>query len=97
MSVPKGRREGYLLIDNRNAPPDPRTQRFFEGATTTCRHCNKQVLRDPGAEVEKFWCAGCDSYLCKRCKAIAVVAGCKPFDKVIEEHSRRLNSSLILI
>lgn len=96
MTVAKTRREGWLLIDNRDAPPHPRTRKFFEAATTTCNHCGRQVLRDPGAPVEKYWCSGCDSYLCKRCKTIAVVAGCKPFDKVIEEHSRRLNSALIL-
>jgi hypothetical protein len=90
-------REGYLLIDNRDAEPVAGVARFVEAGTTTCRHCHKQVLRDPGAEIEKFWCPGCDSYLCKGCKAIAVVAGCKPFDKVIEEQSRHLDRSLILV
>lgn len=93
----KRQREGELTVDHRASPGVPGMRGLFEVGTTTCRHCNSQVLRDPGAEVEKYWCSGCDSYLCKRCKAISVVAGCKPIDKVIEEHSRRLNQSLILV
>lgn len=91
----KSFREGYFLIDNRNAPPVAGVARFVEGGATTCKHCNSQVLRDPGAEVEKYWCWGCDCYLCKRCKAISMVAGCKPFDKVIEEHARHQRSLIL--
>ena len=91
-------RHGELLIDNRvafdNAPPEPGLSRFVEGKTFTCSHCHRQILKDPDVEIP--WCFGCNRYLCNRCKTVSMVAGCKPFEAVIEKYDRHAHRGLIL-
>ena len=95
MAVSKAQKQGYLLIDHTASPGVSGLPPLFEAGTITCNHCNAQVLRDPGANHEKYWCWGCDHYLCKRCKTLSAVAGCQPFDAVIEKFDRQAHKGLI--
>ncbi len=88
MAVPKERREGYLLIDNRLAPPAPGVPRFLEAATSRCAHCERQIIRNPERTRERAACFTCDAYICDPCAVVARIAGCKPFNAVIEEQFR---------
>jgi hypothetical protein len=84
--MPSALRHGEVLLDNRLAPPTPGVPKFVEGRIYRCNHCETGILKDPGVEPE--WCYGCDRYLCKRCKALSMVSGCKPYMAVIEEFDR---------
>ena len=88
MAVSKDRREGYLLIDNRCAPPEPGIPRYLEAATSRCGHCERQIIRNPARMRERASCSRCDTYICDDCAIVARSAGCKPFSAVIEEHFR---------
>ena len=88
----KSQREGYLLIDNRLAPPSPGVPRFLEAATSTCSHCHNQILRNPARQRERAYCPSCDSYICDGCNAVRQVEGCKPLNAVIDSLSRNLNN-----
>ena len=92
MRLSKSQREGYLLIDNRLAPPSPGVPRFMEAATSTCSHCQQQVVRNPSRQRARAWCSSCDSYICDRCESIRMVNGCKPFDAVLNELSRNVSN-----
>lgn len=87
MSLSKRAREGFLLIDNRHAA-GPGGVRFLEAATTTCSHCQRQIVRNPARERERAWCRSCDSYICDECEALRAVAGCKTFHAKLDEALR---------
>lgn len=91
--------EGYLLIDNRNAPPVPSFSgstpemtpaiaagATFESATVTCSHCHRVVVLNPGRTRERHYCPKCDHYICDWCEAARVASGgdCVPFNKKLE-------------
>lgn len=92
MALSKRQREGWLLIDNRLAPPEEGVPRFMEAATSTCSHCQQQVVRNPVRMRERAYCPSCDAYICDRCEGIRAVNGCRPFEAVIVELSRNLNT-----
>ena len=78
----KEQRAGYLLIDNRFAPPELGIVPFLETATHTCSHCHRQIPKKP----EIGYCCKCDAYLCDRCAVEATVTGeCRPIAKVFDE------------
>lgn len=80
----KTAREGWLLIDNRLAPPEPGFPRFLEAGTITCTQCQKQMIRNPERMRERAHCSKC-GYLCDGCAVLHKLNGCKPFSKVIDE------------
>ncbi len=90
--IPKSRREGYLLIDNRLAPPSEGVPRFMEAATSTCSHCERQIVRNPARQRDRAWCPSCDSYICDACEAVRAVEGCKPFTSVIDKLAKQYNN-----
>lgn len=81
--------EGYLLIDNRNAPAVPSiggapaiaAGATFESATLTCSHCHAVVVLNPGRTRERHWCAKCDKYVCDGC---AAVGECRPLNQILD-------------
>lgn len=83
------------MIDNRVAPPEPGVARFFEGATVTCNHCQRQVIRNPERQRERAWCWNCDAYICDPCEAVRAVAGCKTFSAIIAEADRLAHKGLV--
>lgn len=92
----KSQREGYLLIDNRLAPPTEGVPRFVELATSTCSHCQRQILRNPARQRDRAWCPNCDSYVCDQCDAVRQIEGCKPMSAVIDKLSRNMNNLRII-
>lgn len=94
MAVSNAQKQGFLLIDNRLAPPEPGIPRFFEGATKTCPHCTGQVVLNPARTRERGHCRRCDSYLCDGCAVLAKLSGgeCRPFSAVVEDIGRRTNN-----
>lgn len=68
-------REGYLLIDNRVAPPAPGIPKFMEGATMTCPHCSTQMIRNPERVRERAYCRACDRDICDNCALIMKMTG----------------------
>jgi hypothetical protein len=92
--MPKPRREGYLLIDLRNAPGVPAGVAAaagapaigagvtFESATATCLHCNGVVVLNPDRKRPRGYCAKCDGYVCDN-----PVCGtsCTPFRKLLDD------------
>lgn len=105
--MPKPRREGYLLIDNRNSPgvtpefvhasgqpaPVVMAGETFESATVTCAHCNTIVILNPDRTRPRNYCPKCDQYICD-----SPVCGleCNPFarliDNLLDQASREIPS-----
>ncbi len=69
----------------RNYDPDKGTD---EADIRTCTHCQAiikmQQWRDEGA-----WCSKCFAPICVHCGAQAVIYGCVPFNKRIEQFLER--------
>lgn len=96
--MPKNRREGYLLIDNRYGPgvsaefihasglPAPIVGPgvTFESATVTCCHCNAVVVLNPNRTRPRGYCASCDQYVCD---SPACGLECHPFQRKLDEAS----------
>lgn len=94
----KRRHEGYLLIDNRNAPPVEPLQGFgenfqgigggqtFESATITCHHCHAVVILNPARDRARNYCPKCDHYICDACEQRRAASGgeCVPMNKVLD-------------
>ncbi len=92
----KRSQEGYLLIDNRNAPAlsmeeAAKTGReiagagvhgVFESATITCSHCHKVVVLNPMRTRERGYCAKCDHYVCDN---PACNIDCTPLRAIMDE------------
>jgi hypothetical protein len=94
-TLPKSRREGYLMVDHRASPGVSHNRpggQLLEAATITCKHCQAQIIRNPMRTRERAWCPKCDSYICDRCEAIRVAAGgeCKTFAQVMDEFEKQI-------
>lgn len=89
--------EGYLIIDNRNAPVDPEWARasgkspigagggVTELPVLTCSHCHAQLVVNPLRTRERPFCRKCDHYLCDGCAAVANLTGeCTPMSKTLD-------------
>jgi len=97
--------EGYLMIDNRNAPvpdeivvaqglPIGAGRGMQEFATYTCSHCQRVVVLNPERQRERAYCRGCHHLICDPCAAIrAQTLTCRTFEQVIDE---TLSQSLII-
>lgn len=94
--------EGYLLIDHRDSPgltakqavtagrasimPHVAKGRRFEGATLTCSHCERIVIKNLDRARQRAYCPKCNHFICDWCEAERVRTGqCKPFKQVIDE------------
>lgn len=72
--------EGYLMVDNRASHGG-----LFEAATTTCSHCQRQVVRNPARERARAYCPKCDHYICDDCELTRVQTGtCKTFEEIAD-------------
>jgi hypothetical protein len=75
--------EGYLLIDNRNAPgltleeaaklgkahvPGLAGEALVEGATITCHHCQRVLFINRQRVRARAYCPKCDHYICDWCE-----------------------------
>ena len=94
--MPKRRREGYLLIDNRYSPgvsaefvhasgmdaPVVGAGATFESATMTCCHCNAVVVLNPLRTRPRGYCAKCDQYVCDNA---GCGLECRPFAKLLDD------------
>lgn len=93
--MPKPRREGYLLIDNRYSPgvspefvhasgidaPIVLAGQTFEAATMTCAHCNGTIIKNPLRTRKRGYCAKCDAYVCDN---PGCGLECRPFQKMLD-------------
>lgn len=81
IGTPYTRGAGYFVND-RNL----RTRQ--EADVRTCSHCQAVILmqqwKDNGA-----WCGKCMSPICVRCGERAVIYGCEPFLKKIEQYAEQ--------
>lgn len=92
-------REGYLLLDHRDSPGvNPELERicglpvgatkagaFFESATRSCRHCQRQIVLNPDRSRERHRCRGC-GYMCDACAAIYAIDGvCRNIERQFAE------------
>src|SRR5262249_11863605 len=87
----KTAKEGYLLLDNRLAPPFDRAlieswmragqevvgaeRALLESATCQCCHCNGTVVKNPDRVRARSWCSRCDAYECDLCAEKRASAG----------------------
>lgn len=92
----KQHHEGYLLIDQREAPPVPinpllvgkpealpvASGSMYESATITCCHCQVVVVLNPLRTRERGYCSKCDHYVCDHptCNS-----QCVPFKKIVDD------------
>jgi len=90
------RREGYLLIDNRNSPgvsldmirasgkdvPFAAPGIQYESATVTCSHCNAVVVLNPARTRPRGYCPKCNGYVCDTPQC---GLECRSFEKLIDE------------
>jgi len=98
----KSEREGYLMIDHRESPgltgadliKAGRTKlaghigpgQLFEGATYTCSHCQKVVVKNPDRLRARAYCSNCDHDICDGCGAEMKMTGtCVPFAKLQDQ------------
>lgn len=98
------KKEGYLLIDNRESPgvseglihqsgkdaPFVRAGQMFESATVSCSHCQRIVILNPDRTRPRGYCRKCDAYICD---SPGCNAECNPFEKVIAEFIERANQN----
>jgi hypothetical protein len=98
MPISNNRRTGYVVSDNRVAPPEPGIPRFFEGDTKTCPHCTAQIILNPARVRERGYCRRCDSYICDSCAVLAKLSGgeCKPFKQFIDEQDTLFHRQRII-
>jgi len=97
---------GYLMIDHRDSPgvgmemmpvgsrlgdqPVIVGNSLFEGATSTCSHCQRVVLLNPGRVRKREVCKKCSHYICDPCAAeMARTLECIPFQKVLDDAQER--------
>ena len=106
--MPKPRREGYLLIDNRESPgvsaelvhqsgkaaPVVGRNQTFESATVTCCHCNAVVILNPDRTRPRAYCAKCDQY---HCDSPACGLECRPFQRLIDELEEQVGKGGIVL
>jgi len=82
IGTPHTKGAGYFL-NNKNE-----THAKQEADVQTCAHCQAIILmqkwKDDGA-----WCGRCMKPICSRCGARAVIHGCEPFVKKIEQYAER--------
>jgi len=75
------RTDGYLMVDNRNAPvPDELLLRtgaptsmgrgLWEGATLHCKHCAAVVVKNPDRNHDRPYCKLCRTYICDGCAMV---------------------------
>jgi hypothetical protein len=102
--------EGYMLVDHRFSPglpegfflpgiPDSHITappgRMLELGIYTCRHCQKEIIKNPQRTRPRGYCASCDHYICDFCEGLRIHFGCtsieKKIDQVQEETARNLN------
>lgn len=103
-------REGYLILDMREAPPVPIEMirasglrnviaaapgTMLEAAIITCNHCAQQMYRNPDRTRERAWCASCDKYVCDGCKFLLETQPCKPIAQQLEEGLTAAEHALI--
>jgi hypothetical protein len=93
--------EGYLMLDNRNAPvpdeivvaqgmPVGSGRGMKEYATYTCSHCQRIVVLNPERQRLRAYCGGCNHRICDGCATIKAQTGvCKTFEQVIDETLNR--------
>ncbi len=102
-------KEGYLLIDNRNAPGPTLEQirasgfkgfvagagerGVFESATKTCCHCNAVVVLNPDRTRPRGYCRKCDAYVCDN---PGCSTECVPFMRKLDVGEARARQGLIL-
>lgn len=91
----KRRHEGYLMVDQRFAPPVPfnpalegkcdqpitQSGTLLESATVTCCHCQRIVILNPNRSRERGFCVKCGKYTCDQCTA---VGECRPFEALAD-------------
>jgi len=91
----KRRREGWLMIDNRNGPgvsaefvqasgtnaPIVGAGICYESAIITCAHCGGTVILNPDRSRPRGYCQSCDHYVCD---LPSCNGDCKPFRKLLE-------------
>ena len=75
--------EGYVMVDHRASPGIPEDQAIkfgfhpdqvkegaiFEAAVLQCKHCGKQVVKNPLRTRARAFCPKCNSYICDWCEA----------------------------
>jgi hypothetical protein len=101
----KRKHEGYLFIDNRNAPPlsDEALRAtgkdfiggrgLLESATNTCSHCQTIVVLNPDRSRPRGYCRKCDHYVCDN---PACNRNCKPFAQILDEAEAKARTALIV-
>lgn len=58
---------------------------MLEAATSTCSHCQRQVIRNPSRVRDRHYCPKCDHYICDDCERDRVDTGvCRPFAQVLD-------------
>ena len=100
----KRAQEGYLLIDNRHAPPVSEdvarasgknvigagVRGVFEAPILTCSHCQAQMVINPLRTRDRPYCRKCDHYLCDGCAAVAAMMGdCAPLKSIFDHAQER--------
>jgi hypothetical protein len=83
---------GYIEIDHRStpAPLPPGVQRYFEGHTYTCSHCQAVVILNPARTRERYKCSGCNHHICDACAARKFSGEpCKTFAQTVDETLER--------
>jgi hypothetical protein len=91
------RTDGYLMVDNRNAPvPDELLLRagapismgrgLFETATLHCKHCAAVVVKNPDRSHDRAFCRACGVYICDCCDFARSQPGYihRTFDELVE-------------
>ena len=92
-------REGYLMIDHRNAGanqpasemikaglPAHAGRGLFEAATITCHCCQKTWAKNPYRTRPRHYCRQHDAYHCDECAARVHLSGiCIPWKQIREE------------
>lgn len=59
---------------------------FFESATVSCRHCQRQIILNPDRSRERHRCRGCDRYICDMCAGVyAIDHVCRDIERQFAE------------
>lgn len=95
--------EGYILLANEHAPPDPSLPvqmqaPVFEAASCTCSHCQAIMIVDPLRQRPLPYCRKCNHSICSRCELVRVASGydCLPFKKLLDLAAERFERGLPL-
>lgn len=105
--------EGYIYVDNRNAPVDDATmvaagypvgagRGMYESATYTCSHCNRVVVIEPKRTRERGYCRKCSQRICDPCnelkaKNFECITVKEIIDHVQESAERQADVSSIIL